>query len=505
MAEQEKEGARQGVWRARGVRMATGLNVIVSVVLAVCVLLMVNYLSFRYHTRWDFGWDSYYRLSDRTLKLIESLDGEIKLLVFFRKGDALFSDVRRLVKEYEYAADRNPDLTLGIQFVDPERDVVQTRELAEEYGLTESSVVVFECEGRRKFVRAEDIVDQQIQMVGEGRAVRKIVAFRGEVTFSSAIQNVTQATQPKVYVLTGHGERAIGEYGNTSGGYSRLAGMMTRDNMVVRSLFLAETGGVPDDCSALVVAGAQRRISEAEIAMIAKYLENGGRVMLLLDGAVDVGLDPLAERWGVKIGRNIVCGMTLKDAPGSLVVRHYGRHPITENLRGMGIVLYRPCSVEMNDTARSAPDAPDKPRVTPLAVNGEEDWVDMNTEEMPPRFDKEVDRLGRASVAVAVERGAVKGIEAELKPTKLVVIGDAEFVSNLALTKGMGGNRDFFMCALNWLIEREALMAIAPKPPDELRLDMDRGQVQRAFLILVLGPAGVAAALGVLVWLSRRR
>jgi len=485
--------------------MATGLNVLVSVVLALCVLLMVNYLSFRYHTRWDFSWESYYRLSDRTTKLIESLEGDVSVLVFFRRGDALYNDVRRLLKEYEYAADRNPEFTLGIEFIDPERDVVRTRELAEEYGLAESSVVVFECEGRRKHVRAADIIDQQLQMVGEGRAVRKIVAFRGELVFSSAIQNVTQATRPTVYFLTGHGERAIEEYGNTSGGYSRLAGMLLRDNMVAHSLFLAESGRVPDDCSALVIAGPRRRVSEAESVMIARYLEGGGRLMFLLDGCSDTGLDALAEKWGVKIGRDMVCGMTLKDAPGSLVVRHYGKHSITENMRGLGIVLYQPCSVETSDAAGTSPDAPDRPRVTLLAANAESGFLNADPDENPPRFDKDVDRPGQASVAVAVERGAVKGIEEEIKPTKLVVIGDAEFVSNLALTKGMGGNRDFFMCALNWLVEREAMMAIAPKPPDELRLDMDRRQVSRAFLTVVFASPGVAAVLGILVWLSRRR
>ena len=40
---------------------------------------------------------------------------------------------------------------------------------------------------------------------------------------------------------------------------------------------------------------------------------------------------------------------------------------------------------------------------------------------------------------------------------RVVVIGDSDFVSNAALT---GGNSDFFMSALNWLLERAELMAI---------------------------------------------
>ncbi len=59
MSDETRKGARRGLWRTRGIRLVTGFNVWVSLVLALGVLLMVNYLSFRYHTRWDFSWDSY--------------------------------------------------------------------------------------------------------------------------------------------------------------------------------------------------------------------------------------------------------------------------------------------------------------------------------------------------------------------------------------------------------------------------------------------------------------
>ena len=99
----------------------------------------------------------------------------------------------------------------------------------------------------------------------------------------------------------------------------------------------------------------------------------------------------------------------------------------------------------------------------------------------------------------------MRGIDVEIRPTRVVVVGDSDFASNAALTSGVGGNRDFVMSALNWLVEREALLAIAPKPPQELRLDMDGGQIRMAYLIMVAGMPAIGAVIGLLVWLGRRQ
>jgi ABC-type uncharacterized transport system involved in gliding motility auxiliary subunit len=84
----------------------------------------------------------------------------------------------------------------------------------------------------------------------------------------------------------------------------------------------------------------------------------------------------------------------------------------------------------------------------------------------------------------------------------MVVFGDSDFVSNGALA---GGNQDLFMSALNWLIDREVLMAIAPKPLEEVKLELTRRQLSRLFWINVVGLPFVAVLAGLLVWFWRRK
>jgi len=462
---------------------------------------MIDHLAYRYYLRWDISWRGYYCLSDKTKGLLAALDTDVDIVAFFQKSNELFDDVRNLLKEYEYEAAKLKVARLRIRIIDPDRDLALAKELARKYDVREANVVVFEAGGRRKYVETKDIADYEMFLSG-GRAIKKRVAFRGEQVFSSAIQSITQTTRPIVYFLEGHGERDINDFGKHSG-YSSLASIIRRDNMEVRTLLLAEHAGVPQDCSVLIIAGPDRKFSRTEIDFLSKYLDKNGRVLLLVDPAITIGLEDLLKNWGVELGAGVVVGLTLTGR--ELIVTQYGNHPITRNLRKVTTMFYMPRSLRpviAEDQSQNMP--ADKPRVSILASNTKEDWEESDLDQTPPRFDAGVDLQGPIPVAVAVEKGPVGGIEVELRPTRMVIIGDSYFVSNRALSGGLGGNKDFFMSAVNWLVEREELMAISPKVPGELRLDMSREQLRRAYLIIAVALPLAVALIGFVVWLKRR-
>lgn len=489
-------------WHGRGYRFATGCNVCLATALAAAVLVMVNIISERHYARWDLSERDYYRLSPKTVSLLSDMQASVDVVVFFRRGHELYPEVRNLVKEYEYAADRVAELDLNVRFIDPDRDMAAAKDLARDYDVGEVNVVIIRSAGRTRYIPAKDIMAYDISF-DDGRPSRKRAAFLGEMAFSSALQSVVQKTRPVVYFLTGHGERAVDDFSENAG-YSSLARLIRRDNVEIRELLLAEHKCVPDDCSALVIAGPDRRLSQAELDMLSDYLDANGRILLLIDPVVTTGLEPLLARWGLNLVRDVVVGLTLTGR--ELVIKNYGEHPVTRSLRRATTMFYMPRSVEPAAGQVAPENVPaDRPRVTVLAVTTEDGWAEANLSASPAKFDPEVDRAGPVSVAVAVEKGPVNGIEVELKPARMVVIGDSYFVSNGALNSAVGGNADFFLSALNWLLEREALMAIAARAPGELKLDMDSGQIRNAFLVLSFAVPAAVALLGLVVWLRRRR
>jgi ABC-type uncharacterized transport system involved in gliding motility auxiliary subunit len=495
--------ALRSIWRRRGRRLATGLNVLASLLLLGAAVAMVNYLSRNYFRRWDVTSRDYYRLSDKTTGLLASLKDPVDVVAFFQRNDDLFEDVRNLLKEYEYEAAGSGPRRLNIEIVDPDRDLARTRELAKEYAVANANVVVFHCAGRKKYVERKDLADYHYALK-EGRSVKKRkVGFKGEQAFSSAIQSVAQETKPVIYFLSGHGERSVSNFGELNG-YSSLARAMGRDNIEVKTLLMAEHKGVPEDCSAIVIAGADRSLSRAEVDMLENYLDRSGRLLVLLEPVVKTGLEDLLTKWGVKLARDVVMGLTLTGR--DLVVKDYGSHDITRQLKGITAMFYLPRSVEPLDPVEKVSDLPaDRPHVSVLAITTPEGWAEYDLAESPPRFDPDVDRRGPVSVAVAVEKGPVPGIDVEIRPTRMVVLGDCDFVSNSALASGVGGNMDVFLSSINWLIEREALLAISPKAPGELRMEMSRRQWRSAFVAIVVGMPLAVAFLGLMVRLVRKR
>jgi len=499
----ETAGARErrlAVRARRRQRTLTGLNVLVAVALMTTATVLVNALVQRLPLRLQLASRARHVLSAKTTEMLRGLDASLEVTALFEADARLYEEVNALLLEYAHAAETMPALDFRLEIVDPQRDIARTRELALKYDIDAGNQIIFASGEKRKIIDIASLAQYEIE-INESGVARRMVGFLGEQAFSSAILNVTGKTTPVVYFLAGNGERDVEDF-ERQGGYSTLARVISRENIEVRRLVAAEQDAIPEDCHALVVAGPDRRLPDAVLKQIDDYLRNRhGRVLLLLDPATQTGLAELVERWGVKAGPGVVAGLTFSGR--ELVVSNYGDHPVTRNFKNVTTMFYMPMALEPLDGESTANDE-DRVKVSILARTGPEGWIETNLEQDPPVFDAERDRRGPAAVALAVERGAV-GFNAELQPTRMVVIGDSYFVSNAAISSGVGGNVSFLLSSLNWLIERESLLTVAPRVPSILHPETTRQQWNRIFIGLVFVAPGLMLLAGVGVALRRRR
>jgi hypothetical protein len=85
----------------------------------------------------------------------------------------------------------------------------------------------------------------------------------------------------------------------------------------------------------------------------------------------------------------------------------------------------------------------------------------------------------------------------------MILVGNAGFLSNEGLRVSDIGS-DFAVHSINWLINREQLAGIPPKPKQALNLSLNETQMGRiAFAVLGVIPATVAL-IGLAVWWKRR-
>lgn len=475
--------------KTRRHRFWIGLNSGTALMLAVAIVLMINYLSFRHYYRTDWSRTQRYSLSPKTIKILDSLEKPVNITVFFQQGNVLHEDIQNLLREYQFHSDQ-----LNILWADPDRDLAMTEEMALKYDVAEPNVVVFECDGRTEYQRTDEIAQ-----IDASSGVERIVAFRGEQAFSSAIQGVVQADTPTVYFLAGHGERDIDNFDKRTG-FSRIRQLIERDNATVSKLVLSVEKQIPEDCDVLVSAGASLRMSDTEAELIDAWLSRSGRLMVLADAGYNTGLEPLLNDWGVVMRPDVVFDPSRTLTGREVFVSAYGQHPVTDKLGNTAASFHLPRSVERG---RQSQQGADRPQVTPLAFSSDKGWSESNLEQSPAKYDKGIDLPGPVSMAAAIEKGGTPGpLDMQIRPSRIIVFGDSGFVSNGGLT---GGDTSLFMSALNWLLSREQLMEIAPKLPNDTRLQLARSETKKLFISTVIGIPALAALFGIILWLLRRR
>lgn len=471
-------------------RFWIGLNAGTALLLTAAIVLMVNYLSYRHYYRTDLSRTQRYTLSPKTISLLDSLEKPVNITVFFQPGNVLYEDIHNLLREYQFHSRK-----LNIQWVDPDRDIALTEEMAAKYKVTEPNVVVFECDGRSEYERTDEIAQ-----IDTSTGVERIMAFRGEQSFSSAILGVVQQTSPVVCFLTGHGERDIDDFDPRTG-FSGIRQLIERDNTEVRKLELSVEKQIPSDCDVLIVAGASQRMSETEAELISAWLRRSGRLMILADAGKSSGLEPMLRNWGVRLRNDVVLDPARTMTGREVFVSAYNRHPVTDTLGTTAAIFHLPRSVTPeNGQAQGA----DRPQVTPLALSSDSSWSETQPEVSPAKYDINTEDLpGPISLAVAVEKGSSAGmLDMQIRPSRIIVFGDSGFVANGGLT---GGDTSLFMNSLNWLLNRKQLMAIAPKPIDDTRLELTRNDTRILLLSIVAGIPGLAALLGLILWMLRRK
>jgi ABC-type uncharacterized transport system involved in gliding motility auxiliary subunit len=413
--------------------------------------------------------------------------------------EKILDDVRNLLAEFQFHGGNK----LRVEYVDPQRDLARASQLVEQYKLDSPDVIIFASGGRHKYVRLDEMIDLENDRYDMGGPPR-VKAFKGEGVFLSAIQTVTEEESPKVYFLTGHGEHDP-DATDQRDGYSELTRYIKRDNITVLKWNLLEKQNLPADAGAIVIAGPRNPFTVAEMNLLDQYLKNKGRLLVLLDPHTQTGFETFLERWNVQVDNDLAVAkgglllgtqLIVVDALGT----DYAPHPITAKLEGVNTSF--PYARSIRSARRSQGGSPDQPRVTELVKTPPSFWGETDADTEHTEFNPAQDIKGPLPLAVAVETSKPTGVDVNIGLTRAVIVGTSRFVDNSNLG---GGNLDFFMNSLNWLLQREQLVAVGPKMPAEFSLDMSPNQQRAVYALVIAGMPLTVAIIGIAVWLRRRK
>ncbi len=474
-------------------RMMVRLTGGVAAALTVSAVVAVTVVAIRLNAVWDLPIGGTGRISERTREILARATEPVRITCFIAAGHPAQRPAVRLLSGMLAVATAGGRAPLTVAVVDPRRDMAEARRLIDK-GVAPDSLV-FEGSGQRLVVGAGELMTTATDASGAETRL-----FTGESVCTAAIERLGRGGAQIVYWMTGHGEAATGDY-NPQTGYSDVAREITRNGFELRDIRLWDTKGVPGDAAALVVAAPQHAVAPEEVGWVQDYLNKGGRLLYLAPSRGRSGLEEVLSRWSLVI-TPFRAVSTRTFSGGDRVITAYADHPITRSFGNTATVFLMPWCIG----TVSAGDAQgaDRIRVTSLAQTADDGWGEAGAES-PPRFEPETDIVGPVVVAASAERGGGTSAELGFKPTKIVVVGEASFISNGMLGLRLNANRDLLLNMLNWLTGIDS--AGQPSLGDDAALacGLDRaGWMRVIFWVVGVLPGAVLVVGGVVAIRNRR-
>jgi hypothetical protein len=481
---------------SNGRRWLNWLNTLLAVAAVLALVVMANYLAGGHFKRFQLDRDSAFKLSEQTLRVLDSLTNDVDVTLFFEPHGAneeIYGLASGLLAEYQQACPRH----LHVKTLDYDRDIGEAKEFLARHslsGLKEKDFVLLESGGHTRLVYGKDLADYDFSdlIAGRSKYVRRS-AFLGELYFTEGIYDVSNPRLLKACFLQGHGENDP-EDNKDKAGYSKLAAILKDEvDCDWQKLSLQGANVIPADCQLLIVAASARegKMTPDELAKIAAYLKQGGRMLALL--TVRSGLESVLANWGVGVADSRVVDMdkNFNQGEGTFLTAKLIPHAITAPLASekmpLLMVFPRP-AYELENRSKM----PGAPEVTILAATSSQG---MN----------EARQAGVYPLLVAVEQGGIQGVNSPGgRGTRIVVAGDSDFLDDQAID--FVGNHVFAQLALNWLLQRPQIMlsGLGPRPIKEYKLYMTHAQRREIGWLFLAGLPGGVLFLGGLVWLRRR-
>lgn len=448
-----------------------GTSTILASLFFIGILTSLNYLSTRYHHRFDLTEASVFSLSPQSKQVLENLENDLRLQAFVEGG--IHPELRDLLQSYAFASPK-----ASFEMIDPDRHP----ELAEKYNIAAYNTVRVEY--------------------GESATT---VTQPSEETMTNAIIKVTRATQQTACFIEGHGEPDI-DAAEDARGLSQAKQALVNENYQVRKLLLATEEKVPEDCSAIIIAGPQRPYLEHEVKAIEQYLQSGQPALFLLPPREGERLVPLVEQWGVNLGRDVVVDQVLRLFQGPalgltpLVETYDPNHEITRNLEQQRTIFPMTRSVTADGAGKPGLQA------TELVKTSESSWAETDLSGIFERGEAsldETDRKGPVPIGVAVTANLKDlgvGADSNLE-TRLAVFGSVEWIDNRNVDNFF--NRDLFLNTVGWLVGQADLVSIRSKSLRASRVRFSQQEGTVIFYLSVLIIPELLLIAGLVVWWRR--
>lgn len=430
--------------------------------LLLCAVALAAWLSIRWQVRVDLSHGERASLTAASRDVLAQLKAPVEVVSYARESGELRDAIASFVARYRY---HKPDLSL--RFVNPDADPAAMREL----GVT---------------------VDGELEIRYRDRHQR--LTQLDERGFTQALFRLARPQARVVGSLVGHGERRVD--GEANHDLGRFARALAEQGVRTLPLDLAQQPQISANLDLLVLAGPSAAFAAGEVAQLIDHVERGGTLLWLAEPGDGQGLEPLARLLGVQVLPGTVVDATAQGLgigdPSFVATTRFPAHALSKDF-ALTVLLPQAAALGAVGGERFA--------AAPLLRTSERSWTESGPIQGGIAYDAAAGELpGPHDLAFALTRLSPRP---DRREQRVVMIGDGDFLSNSYL--GNGGNRDFGLRVVNWLIGDEDLVLVEPQAaPDRVLALGERGLAAIGFGFLIGLPLALLTTGALIAWRRRR-
>ena len=467
----------------------TILIVLGAIVLFALAVIGVSRLPSKY-TVFDTSGHSMLSLSEQSLKITRGIDREVTMYWVVRKGTENNTyDSNSIGPFLERYTSENSKVRLVV--LDPD-DYPALKSKYNISMLYNNSVIV-ESDLRYRYVPYNDIYVTETDYSSYDASINDyetVTYFDGERAITSALNYVTTADIPKMYVMEGHAEDTFPDE------FSKL---LTRENFEVESLSLVSQSAVPEDADLVLIPAPAKDLSEEDAEKLIEYVKKGGKVVLMTYGQLAYeGNRPNTLKFAEYFGLSEVPGIIVEDDPSQYLndnplylLPTVLEHEITEPLIRQSLkVLMAGGSGILFD----ASSLPEDVKVTPLLETSSRAYAKMDEEESIERTSNDENGPFYTAVLAELDSGGA-----------LLWMTSGYMTNSYANDQVNGANYDLLSNSLNYLVGDTNSISIAYKNLTSPRVLMTTGQGSFWTVVLAVVLPILILGLGIFIFIRRTR
>lgn len=450
---------------ARQTKFAAYAALYVIVILAIASV--ANVLANRYNKSYDSTANKRYSLSDQTAKIVKGLKQNASITYYDRQSG--FQQAKDILDRYTTLSPK-----IRVDYIDVEKRPQEARAA----GVTKLGTSFVQIGAKKE--EAKSVTESEI---------------------TGAIIRDLKTTTRTVCFVTGSGEHQLDD--TQRNGFSRLKDILAKDQYTTKSISLLEKAEIPADCTVVVIGGPQSEYVQPAVDALKKYVEEGGRAMIMLDAPLKFGrptadntaLSDLLQSWGVSLDKDLLLdlspvGQLMGLGPEVALVSTYDSHPIVDEMKGTATGFPLSRSLTIKNTDKTTIQKLFESSATSLAT------TKLDSPNVNPSDPN--NKKGPLTIGAA---GSYKTGK-ENSEGRFVVVGSSSWPANSFIN--FNGNGDLALNALNWLASDEDLISIRPKEQENRTVTMTHAQFNWVRLSSQFLLPGALLLAGVSVWWRRR-